>query len=751
MTVTILPRYPSTRSREALSPSQSTTLNTTISSSLTQIISLPPTKRDTPATITFISTYAKDHAQQILHSLIWGGENDSHLAKLSKAEQEIHQNVLRLAEKLAASLELPVFIDLGVIYGSTNPKRTRALFDSAFSHNASSLRTQLESEAIPAFTSLLSTPSQGLYGLRKIAHVLLLFLKPAPAELIRSFARSKHLVLALANAYDEGLAVVSQSYGSHHLERLSGASGDIQLDDWERIFLETKVALIDSFHILLQTLLKDVGDVDSAGSMLAARCELAFEIVSALLDLQSSRPPPANPTPFLNQTLLEDYQRTYDLARILSRTTRQADGNQLLESALQSLGSDSNTSERSAQAGPGVLKLLIRSSGVPPGIDNLGRGSSRVSAKGKGKAPEVVVQSNPALDAAVAQVLDILSDQDPEYVRFVLSHPDYSFKGNAERLIGALLEGAAPNADEVAVAMAHASEVESNGAVPLMQEAVKPFEYTKERRNVFDDERMDLSQLRVGKKKDESNVVLQDRAFIEQMKADILRRAEEVSDSEEEEEGPGGRKTKGNDLAFEDDLDDEGAVKVRDGDPSADEGSESEDDGDDGDATSKQPETILELAYIRDPKLFDRDAQTKRSKARTDLKAQTGWSDEQIEGWRIMLERNPQKDKLLQKHEFAGIQPGLMPEASSSNQGPRGGGRGRGRGRGGGGGGARGRGRGGGRGGQGGGGGGGGGGEGGSGGDARERAWKDKNKASRGNHNRKRGHDKKMARAGGPS
>lgn len=35
-------------------------------------------------------------------------------------------------------------------------------------------------------------------------------------------------------------------------------------------------------------------------------------------------------------------------------------------------------------------------------------------------------------------------------------------------------------------------------------------------------------------------------------------------------------------------------------------------------------ETILELAYLQDPKLFDRDAQTKRSKGRTDLKAQTG-------------------------------------------------------------------------------------------------------------------------------
>ena len=49
---------------------------------------------------------------------------------------------------------------------------------------------------------------------------------------------------------------------------------------------------------------------------------------------------------------------------------------------------------------------------------------------------------------------------------------------------------------------------------------------------------------------------------------------------------------------------------------------------------------MLEQAYIRDPKLFDRDGQTRRSKARADLKAQTGMTDEQIEGWRIMLERD---------------------------------------------------------------------------------------------------------------
>ena len=71
------------------------------------------------------------------------------------------------------------------------------------------------------------------------------------------------------------------------------------------------------------------------------------------------------------------------------------------------------------------------------------------------------------------------------------------------------------------------------------------------------------------------------------------------------------------------------------------EGSESgESEGEERRETPKTAETICELAYIRAPKLFDRDAETRRSKARADLKAQTGWTDEQIEGWRIMLERN---------------------------------------------------------------------------------------------------------------
>ena len=123
--------------------------------------------------------------------------------------------------------------------------------------------------------------------------------------------------------------------------------------------------------------------------------------------------------------------------------------------------------------------------------------------------------------------------------------------------------------------------------------------------------------------------ILGDKAFIEEMKADILRRAEAISDDDEDEmsdsHGQGantGYKGKSK-LIFIPDDDDVGLVNnvriVGDGEES-DVDSDEEDDGE----QSKSSEMILELAYMRDPKVFERDAVTRRSKARTDLKNQTG-------------------------------------------------------------------------------------------------------------------------------
>ncbi|KAL5360292.1 hypothetical protein BJX96DRAFT_150053 [Aspergillus floccosus] len=180
--------------------------------------------------------------------------------------------------------------------------------------------------------------------------------------------------------------------------------------------------------------------------------------------------------------------------------------------------------------------------------------------------------------------------------------------------------------------------------------------------------------------------------------------------------------------------------------------------------SSADMETILFQAYKSNAALFARDSATRRSQPRASLKRETGMTDEAIEGWAVMLARDPKRlskleDRLALSAGAPGgglAQPELKPtayrkptrkdgdESGSDTDGPssasgfrgRGGSRGRARGgrRGGGGGGGR-------R----------GGGAAGSGeqNTAASRQKKEENKASRANHNRRQQRAKKVARAGG--
>ncbi len=59
-----------------------------------------------------------------------------------------------------------------------------------------------------------------------------------------------------------------------------------------------------------------------------------------------------------------------------------------------------------------------------------------------------------------------------------------------------------------------------------------------------------------------------------------------------------------------------------------------------GPSVDMDVQTKLELAYLSDARIFDRDAMTRKSQARRQLKMDTGMDDSQLEGWRIMLDRN---------------------------------------------------------------------------------------------------------------
>lgn len=165
-------------------------------------------------------------------------------------------------------------------------------------------------------------------------------------------------------------------------------------------------------------------------------------------------------------------------------------------------------------------------------------------------------------------------------------------------------------------------------------------------------------------------------------------------------------------------------------------------------------------AYKGNPALFARDSATRRSQPRASIKRETGMTDEAIEGWAVMVNRDPKRLSRLE-HNFALSAGGSAGGAGALNQpdlpptsyrkpaeaeeeedsgpaypGSRGRSAPRGRGRGG-------------R--RGGGGGGRGAGSGPSGdpGSAASRQRKEENKASRANHNRRQQRAKKIARGGG--
>ena len=142
MAILTLPSYPTSRSRKSLSPSQLTNLNQLILTSLTQCLNLPAENLDPTSAQRFIASYAKDVAARLLHLLIWDdpsqsnkGDKDRDPLNMSQTERAIHYKVLLLAEKLVGKLDFEVLVDLGVTYGSSNPKRLRTLCANAYTQN----------------------------------------------------------------------------------------------------------------------------------------------------------------------------------------------------------------------------------------------------------------------------------------------------------------------------------------------------------------------------------------------------------------------------------------------------------------------------------------------------------------------------------------------------------------------------------------------------------------------------------------
>lgn len=550
-------------------------------------------------------------------------------------------------------------------------------------------------------------PTQTLTSLHRILHVLAAILRTKNSSIMAAF---------LSPDNTKGLSYLMQIYDTILPSIRGSLPGTPEHSDWGATWLRIKICILDILHDCVTYL------VDNASSR-----ELLLDTMMNLT--KATRNGNTQTAALLDSPLLVDYENLFAFSAILDSLGVRSDDMKIRHLTQIFLPYGENVHMESA-----ILQTLFHDADVEKTPLARTRDFPPTTTKGKGRATQAQVEDESRIEEVIVHVLEILPDQDPEFLRRCLQHPTYRGEDGKDKLIASLLDGSIP------IELMDAAEPSGQSTViDASMEAVE------KRRNVFDDQLIDLSSLRIGKKRDNADEMMQDKSWIQEMKAEIMRRAEATSDDEEEmDRQRGSRKTP---YEYEDDdqfdeLDDSvGNVSV------AGDGEES--DASDDEPDTNKIETILELAYINDPKVFDRDSATRKSKERADLSAKTGWSHEQLEGWRIVLERNPRKNKILQKHEFRGNK-ALHPVDGINEAGPsrRGGeshsqlkgetgshhpreqaqaqgGEPRGKARGGG---SRGRGRG--R---------------GSGGDentARDRAWKERNK----NRARGRGHDKKMAR-----
>lgn len=262
--------------------------------------------------------------------------------------------------------------------------------------------------------------------------------------------------------------------------------------------------------------------------------------------------------------------------------------------------------------------------------------------KGKGRAVD-----NAEVDGVdmhkmslITQVQDLFPDLGSGYVTKLLGY----FSDNPETVISHLLDDSLPpelrNLDQSEPLAAEAPDFQYNEPEPPLPPSQTPTTFT--RKNAFDNDDFDHlkipeSKLHFGRANPEltADDVLADRTHHSTSKAAIIS-ALEAFDSDEDE------RDDTYDVADVGGTLDSGLTAGDDDEAAADLRRRNE-------ANSQEAnELALFKLYKSSPDAFGRSAVTRRSKERVALRKETAMTDEAIEGWALMLSRDPKRMEKLE-------------------------------------------------------------------------------------------------------
>ena len=276
----------------------------------------------------------------------------------------------------------------------------------------------------------------------------------------------------------------------------------------------------------------------------------------------------------------------------------------------------------SGKAAERLLKLLdTLETYRSPSIAQPRKFFSHKPSKGKGRAVHVNGEMHVHRMSLVTQVQDLFPDLGSDFVLRLLDE----YGDNVEQVTAHLLDDSLPkhlqdlHRTEQAAVFDHRQEAEVENLVPRSTPP-PPQSFIPERRNVFDDdelERLDLgtARLHIGKKKEVQSNDQPNKAAILSALAAFDSDDDERDDTYDVEDVGGTVDT-----------------SHPDGEPSPS-----------ARVTQEENDTALFTAYKASPELFGRTFNVRRGQARQALKAETGMTDEAIEGWATMLQRDPRR------------------------------------------------------------------------------------------------------------
>ncbi|CAG8454196.1 9771_t:CDS:2 [Paraglomus brasilianum] len=243
-----------------------------------------------------------------------------------------------------------------------------------------------------------------------------------------------------------------------------------------------------------------------------------------------------------------------------------------------------------------------------------------------------VVEEDVRRISLIFQVQDVFPDFGEGFIDACLG----AFGDDVETVIHRILEGSLPEElDKLDRLMPRQPRVSS----PSMPEK-SPL---SNRRNIFENDEFDVNK---GKKdRGTAETLLDDKSFVDTYKNAIIEAAyNDYEDEYDDTYDTSAIHVQGVELHMLDDLDEEG--------PNALAESQSKEYVDPAVVHSAE----LIKAYKENKSVFERTSAARKTGKRMQLKKITQMTDEQIEGWFTMFQRNPRRDKLLDKYEWHGEQ-----------------------------------------------------------------------------------------------